>query len=96
MTSLTEYRESIDNLDAALIALLAERFKITKKVGLYKAQASLPERDLAREQTQIAKIEALSRSAGLRPEVATSVLRVIIDHVVEEHKELKNGFFRTP
>ena len=34
---LSRYRESIDNIDAALIFMLAERFKITKAVGRYKA-----------------------------------------------------------
>ena len=33
-TQLNAYRESIDNIDAALIFMLAERFKITKAVGL--------------------------------------------------------------
>lgn len=94
MTPLEEYRRSIDNLDAALIALLAERFKITKKVGLYKAQHNLPEQDIQREHAQLAKIEELSQQAGLRPEVACSVLRMIIDHVIEEHKEIRTGFFR--
>ena len=39
---LAHYRESIDNIDAALVFMLAERFKITKAVGAYKAEAGLP------------------------------------------------------
>lgn len=31
-------RRSIDNIDAALVHLLAERFKATQAVGLLKAQ----------------------------------------------------------
>lgn len=34
--TLDEFRESIDNIDAALVFLLAERFKVTQKVGYYK------------------------------------------------------------
>ncbi len=30
---LASYRASIDNIDAALVHLLAERFKVTKAVG---------------------------------------------------------------
>ena len=38
---LAGYRESIDNIDAALVFMLAERFKITQAVGAYKAKAGL-------------------------------------------------------
>lgn len=39
---LNRYRQSIDNIDAALVFMLAERFKITQAVGEYKASTSLP------------------------------------------------------
>jgi chorismate mutase len=47
--TLAAYRESIDNIDAALVFLLAERFKVTKAVGRYKAEAGLPPADPDRE-----------------------------------------------
>ena len=37
---LVELRNSIDNIDAALVHLLAERFKTTQKVGRLKADSS--------------------------------------------------------
>jgi hypothetical protein len=40
--TLSSYRQSIDNIDAALVFLLAERFKVTQAVGRYKATAGLP------------------------------------------------------
>lgn len=42
---LTELRASIDNLDRAVICLLAERFKITQRVGHLKAATGLPAAD---------------------------------------------------
>ena len=42
---LMEYRNSIDNIDAALVFLLSERFKITQKVGILKAKKTLPPAD---------------------------------------------------
>ena len=39
---LSRYRASIDNIDAALVCMLAERFKITQAVGEYKAEVGLP------------------------------------------------------
>ena len=46
---LASYRKSIDNIDAALIHMLAERFRITQAVGDYKARATLPPADPERE-----------------------------------------------
>lgn len=39
---LARLRASIDNLDAALVHLLAERFRCTEEVGRLKARAGLP------------------------------------------------------
>ena len=39
---LVGFRKSIDNIDAALIHMLAERFRITQAVGEYKAKVTLP------------------------------------------------------
>ena len=47
MTS--KVRSSIDNIDAALVFMLAERFKITQAVGEYKATHALPPADPTRE-----------------------------------------------
>ncbi|NDH84228.1 MAG: chorismate mutase, partial [Acidimicrobiia bacterium] len=62
---LETYRSSIDNIDAALILLLAERFKVTKAVGEYKAAAGLPPADPDREKVQIARLRRLAEEANL-------------------------------
>ena len=53
---LADYRASIDNIDAALIHMLAERFRCTKAVGVLKAEHGLPPADPAREGQQIAGV----------------------------------------
>ena len=42
MAELLSIRSSIDNIDATLVFLLAERFKATQKVGFLKAAHQLP------------------------------------------------------
>ena len=42
MAELLSIRSSIDNIDATLVYLLAERFKATQKVGFLKATHTLP------------------------------------------------------
>ena len=37
---LAGYRKSIDNIDAAIVHMLAERFRITQAVGEYKAKVA--------------------------------------------------------
>jgi len=65
---LLRLRDSIDNIDAALIHLLAERFKCTQTVGLFKAEHGLPPADPAREAEQIARLRALAHDAKLDPD----------------------------
>ena len=87
--TLNGYRKSIDNIDAALIHLLAERFKVTQAVGRYKATHDLPPADPAREATQIARLRALAKDAELDPEFSEKFLRFIIDEVIRHHERLQ-------
>lgn len=88
---LASYRKSIDNIDAALIHMLAERFRITQAVGEHKAKATLPPADPEREQRQIARLRRLSAEADLDPEFSEKFLRFIIDEVIRHHQQAQNG-----
>jgi chorismate mutase len=87
-TDLNDLRESLDNIDHAFICLLAERFRITQKIGRYKSEQGLPAVDGAREKVQFARIEKLALDRGLNPEFAAKMLRFIIDEVVANHQAL--------
>lgn len=84
---LAGYRASIDNIDAALIHILAERFRITKAVGDYKAQNNLPPSDPGREERQIARLRKLAVEANLDPEFSEKFLRFIIQEVIRHHEQ---------
>ncbi|MBO0842311.1 MAG: chorismate mutase [Nocardioides sp.] len=83
---LLRLRSSIDNLDAALVHLLAERFRCTEQVGRLKAHAGFPPADPDREAVQIARLRKMSDEAGLDPEFAEKILNVIIAEVIRNHK----------
>jgi chorismate mutase len=85
---LVRMRDSIDNMDAALVHLLAERFKITQQVGLLKAKHGLPPADPAREAQQIARLRALAEEAKLDPEFAEKFLTFVVAEVVQHHEAL--------
>jgi chorismate mutase len=53
-------RQSIDNIDAAMIYMLAERFRCTKRVGLLKAAQNLSPGDPQREAYQIERLRQLA------------------------------------
>jgi chorismate mutase len=83
---LIEIRHSIDNIDAALIHLLAERFKQTRKVGELKARTGLPPADPAREARQIARLRSLAAEADLDPEFAEKFLNFLVTEVIRHHE----------
>ena len=85
---LTELRRSIDNIDAALIHLLAERFKFTQAVGRLKAATGLPASDPGREQVQIARLRSLAEEAHLDPAFAEKFLNFIVAEVIHHHEQI--------
>jgi len=88
---LSGYRASIDNIDAALIHMLAERFRCTKAVGELKAQHGLPPADPAREAQQIARLRQLARDAHLDPDFAEKFLNFIVREVIRHHEAIAAG-----
>jgi len=88
---LGELRASIDNLDAAIVHLLAERFKCTQKVGALKAAHTMPPSDPAREAQQIERLRRLARDADLDPVFAERFLNFVIEEVIRHHRALAEG-----
>ena len=89
--ALKDYRASIDNIDAALIHMLAERFRCTKAVGVLKAEHGLPPADPAREQQQIARLRQLAKDAHLDPDFAEKFLNFLITEVIRHHEDARQG-----
>jgi chorismate mutase len=85
---LARYRSSIDNIDAALVHLLAERFKVTQDVGRYKAAAGLPPADPEREEQQVTRLRALAVESGLDPVFSEKFLRFIVAEVIHHHQRI--------
>lgn len=88
LAELTRIRSSIDNIDAAVVAMLAERFKCTQQVGRLKAEYGLPPADPEREALQIARLRRLAEEAHLDPAFAEKFLTFIIDEVIHHHRAI--------
>ena len=89
LEELEALRSTIDNLDSALVHLLAERFKCTQKVGALKAAHGMPPADPEREKRQVARLKALAVEADLDPEFAAAFLDFIIAEVIRHHTALQ-------
>ena len=87
---LAGYRASIDNIDAALIHILAERFRITKAVGAYKAAHDLAPSDPLREARQITRLRNLAQDAQLDPDFGEKFIRFVIEEVIRHHARAKD------
>ena len=96
MAQLTEIRRSIDNIDAALIHMLAERFRFTQQVGRVKAAGGLPPSDPAREKVQIARLRAIAEESQLDPAFAEKFLNFLVAEVIHHHELIaKTGSITT-
>lgn len=87
MTTLLRLRATIDNIDAALIFMLAERFRATQQVGVLKAQHEMPPSDPAREEQQVARLRQLAEEAHLDPEFAEKWFNFVVAEVIRHHTQ---------
>lgn len=85
---LADLRQSIDNIDAAVIHMLAERFKFTQQVGRLKATTGLPPSDPEREKVQIARLRVLAEESHLDPAFAEKFLNFIVAEVIHHHEQI--------
>ena len=86
---LKRLRASIDNIDAAVVHMLAERFKATKAVGELKAAHAMPPADKSREAEQITRLRQLAKDADLDPDFAEKFLNFIVTEVIRHHEKLQ-------
>ena len=85
---LAAHRSSIDEVDAALVRLLAERFRITHAIGVYKANNDLPPVDLVRQQQQAEGLRRLALDEGLDPDFCERFLHFVMDEVIRNHRRI--------
>lgn len=85
---LERFRLSIDNIDAALIHLLAERFRFTQEVGRLKSAWGMPVSDPDREKVQIGRLRALAIESHLDPAFAEKWFNFVVAEVIQHHEQI--------
>ena len=74
---LRDLRDSIDNIDAAIVYLLAERFRCACKVGKLKARQGMLATDPEREAEQVARLRHLAALSKLDADFVEKVFRFV-------------------
>jgi chorismate mutase/prephenate dehydrogenase len=76
--TLDELRARIDQLDAQLIAIAAERIALVRDVAVAKRRQNLPTVDFSREAQVLARARATATERGMAPAVAEDLLKRLI------------------
>ena len=86
---LKSERSTIDRLDSIIINALVERFSVTKKIGLIKAENNIEPHDEKRERTQVKTLEKLLRNSDLDKEFIVNLMNLITTESKKKHEQIK-------
>lgn len=85
---LEALRKSIDNVDEALLCMLAERFRLTEAVGVLKKEYTLPAEDSGREEQQKERYRQIAEKSGLDPDFALAFHRLLVESSKKRHRRI--------
>jgi chorismate mutase/prephenate dehydrogenase len=77
---LQELRQRLDEIDAGIVDLIAERQAVVTTIGEHKLQSGLPLRHYEREREVIERGVARAETLGLEGAVARDILQTLIHH----------------
>ncbi len=83
-------RDRIDEIDAQLLDLVAERFKVTYEIGVIKKNQRLDPVDPAREQAKLDQIRRLAGERDVDPALACDILRLLMNAAAVNHRRLND------
>ena len=76
--SLEDLRKKIDEADAKIVKLLAERIIIAEEIGKEKKEQRKQVEDKAREKVVLEKVKGIAQQENVSPEIVESIYRQII------------------
>ena len=88
--SLDELRQQIDRLDDDLLALMAKRLRISREIGQYKKEHSMPVLQAKRYDEILSKRESQAAEMGINPEFIKILLQAIHEESVHEQMKILN------
>ena len=86
---LKNERSTIDRLDAIIVNALIERFSVTKRIGLLKAENNIDTYDSKREKTQVKTLEKLIEDSDLDKTFIVNLMKLITTESKKNHEQIK-------
>ena len=86
---LKNERSTIDRLDAIIINALIERFSVTKRIGLIKAEHNIEPHDGKREKTQVKTLEKLIGDSDLDKTFIINLMKLIKTESKKKQEQIK-------
>ena len=86
---LKNERSTIDRLDALIVNALIERFSVTKRIGLLKAENNIETYDSEREKAQVKTLEKLIENSDLDKKFIVSLMKLITTESKRNHEQIK-------
>ncbi len=91
---INNLRKNINEVDASIVKLLAERRKLSKKVVETKEENDKPIRDLEREKKLLSKIISLGKKSGLDSHYVSKIFYDILEDSIRlQQKHFQSSFF---
>ena len=87
MKNLQDFRKEIDKIDSDICKLIAKRFVITQKVGLYKLKNKLQLEDKKREVKMMEKFTKKATKLNIDPNLIQKIFKLIITKTKENYKK---------
>ena len=86
---LKNERSTIDRLDVIIVNALMERFSVTKRIGLIKAENNIETYDSEREETQVKTLEKLIKNSDLDKKFIVNLMKLITTESKKNHEQIK-------
>ena len=86
---LKNERSTIDRLDAIIVNALIERFSVTKRIGLIKAEHNIKTYDRNREKMQLKALEKLIEDSDVDREFIVKLMELITTESKKKHEQIK-------
>lgn len=89
-TNISEVRNEIDNIDRAILELLANRFEYVKEVVKYKAKTAESIVATDRRDAVLKERRQWASELGLDPDVIEGIYSSLIQYFINEEKKIIN------
>lgn len=86
---LAQLRKKLDEIDANIISLIAERQFNVEQIGNVKLSSNSPTRDYQREKQVIDKIKSHAKDHGLDPGIAQQIFELVIETSLSKQETQK-------